>query len=221
MLPLLVAALSRARALWVAIAAIFAIEAVAIAARLDAFPLDREGIPMVTHLRWHGLFIGLLLAYIALRHNRLWARLGALAPWLGIAGVLGTIAVMATTGAPPSRWMFVVVPTLGTWTMAMVFLPCVHPVSRWSRISFPGLRYAGELTYSLYLVHAVIPKAWLGDKVTASPVTGFAVRFALMVGCAMLLHHLIERPALWLRARTLAAWDARRNRSESEPQLRM
>ncbi len=203
LLPLVIAAIRRVDRAWFVLAIVIAIEVIAVIGRVIAFPTDREGIPMVTHLRWHGLFLGLFFAYLAHTKSRWWNAIGRAAPYLGPIGIVATLAVMASIPAPPNRWMFVGVPTVGTWTLALVFLACVHPRCRWSRVSFPGLVYLGELTYSLYLVHAVIPKSWLGAH---GALLGFAIRFGLMIGCAIALHEVIERPALWLRKKALERW---------------
>jgi peptidoglycan/LPS O-acetylase OafA/YrhL len=215
LLPAVVWAIRRVERAWFVLALVVGVEAIAVVGRVVAYPTEADPIPMVTHLRWHGLFIGLGFAYLAHTRAALWDALGRIAPWLGVAGIVATIAVMASIGAPPNRWMFVGVPTIGTWTLAMVFLPCVHPASAWSRFSVRGLSYAGELTYSIYLVHAVIPKAWLGAKISEAPLQGLAIRVAVTLGCALALHHLVERPAMALRERILARWPQRDSRSKS------
>lgn len=162
-------------------------------------------IPYVTHLRWHGLFIGMGLAWVALSRPEIWRRLGAVAAWLAPIGVVATVAVMASIGPPPNVWMYVGAPTVGTWALALVFLACVHEASLFSRLSFPGLQYLGELTYAIYLTHDVMPRALIemGGPI-ASP-RGVAWRLGLVMVASVALHHLIERPALRLRDRLLRA----------------
>jgi peptidoglycan/LPS O-acetylase OafA/YrhL len=175
---------------------------VSIAGRISTYSRE-PGIYFQTHLRCDGLFIGLLFAWINLNRPAVWQRIGRYAVATGIVGVLMTLAIMASMSDDATRWKCIVVPTLGTWTLALVLFACVHEQSSWSRAGFRGLRYLGELTYSMYLVHDVIPRAWFGVSADPSGLRSMALHLTLVVALSMLLHHTIERPALLFRERLL------------------
>ena len=204
-LPLVVLSLMRWPRVAFTVGLVLGIEAIAIVSRLATFS-SSTWVPQQTHMRCHGLFVGLLLAWLNIHRPRAWARLGAFATWLGLLGIVGTLSLMATIPNAPSRWTYVAVPTVATWTLSLLFLACVHEQSPFSRARFPGLQYLGELTFSIYLVHNVLPRAWLGEHSGAAGVRGVVIRFVLVGGASVLLHHLVERPALRLRERVLRAW---------------
>lgn len=163
-------------------------------------------IPYPSHLRSDGLWFGLAFAWLSIHRRDAWRAVGRFAGHLFVVGVVATLAVLHSVPAPPAWWCFVVAPTLVTIAMALAFIGCVHDESGLSRISFRGLQYMGELTFSIYLVHAVIPPEWLGERVGQAGLSSVARRIALVLGLSMLLHHVVERPALELRRRILAKW---------------
>jgi peptidoglycan/LPS O-acetylase OafA/YrhL len=213
LLPVLVALLGR-RSRWRRLLAIvIAAELIALCGRFWTVP-STPYVPTVTHLRSHGLFLGLLFAFVAEERRDLWDRLGKHANVAGAIGLVSSLLVFAsvpylTHAGQPVYWEWIVCPTLGTWTLSLVFLPCVHERSPCSRISFPGLRYCGELTFAIYLVHDALPPSWLGAKISTGPILAVARRLVLVLGCSVLLHHLVERPFLRLRTRLLSAGGAR------------
>jgi peptidoglycan/LPS O-acetylase OafA/YrhL len=206
LLPAVVWLLMRKPRFAVVAGLVVAVEALAVCCRLATFT-GGEWVPQATHLRCHGLFVGLMFAWLNLHRPEAWAKWGPHAVRLGIVGCLATLAVMASVPDHPVAWTYVGVPTVGTWTLALLFLPCVHEGSPWSRIGFPGLQYMGELTYSIYLVHNVIPRAWLGGHSAEAGLRGFLLRVVLVLAFSVLLHHLVERPGLALRERVLQWWD--------------
>lgn len=128
---------------------------------------------------------------------------------MGPFGVAASLALFAsipylTHPGEAFTWEWVWCPTLGTWTLALLFVACVHEDSAWSRRSFRGLQYMGELTFAIYLVHDAIPPSWIGEKIRTGRVLAVARRLGLVLICSMLLHHAVERPFLRLRARLLA-----------------
>jgi peptidoglycan/LPS O-acetylase OafA/YrhL len=186
---------------------VLAAEGVSMALRFAAYA-PGDDVPLLSHLRCDGLFLGLLLAWTELHCPALWGRLATAAKWAGPVGIVATLGVMASTRGGLSLWMYGVVPTLGTWTFALIFLACVHESSSWSRIRFPGLKLAGDLTYSVYLVHSVIPRSWLGGHLDGTG-TGVLRRLALVLLLSGLLHVAVERPAMRLRAYLLERWPVR------------
>lgn len=155
-------------------------------------------VPQLSVLRCHGLFLGLLLAWINLQRPELWRWMGKWIDLSLVLGLIGTLLIMASTTDPPSAWLYVAVPTLGTWTLALVFLACVHEQSFASRIDFIGLQYLGGLTYAMYLIHTVIPRSWLGGS-GAGSLASAVWRMLLVIVLSILLHHLVERPGLRFR----------------------
>ena len=203
LLPVLVALLMRRPTLPRLLGLIAAQELVALVARGLAYGPNASQ-PYATHVRSDGLFLGLFFAWMHLARPQLWEKIGRFTTPLFIAGTVSTLLLM-TTGAP-STWSYVALPTIGTWSLALIFLPCVHDASPLSRITFPGLMYLGELTYSAYLIHAAIPEGWVHAFRGASVgVPGLAWRGLLVVGLSVALHHTVERPALRLRQRLMRA----------------
>jgi peptidoglycan/LPS O-acetylase OafA/YrhL len=208
LLPAVVWFVARRARLTTMVGLVLALEGASMALRFAAYR-PGDDVPYLSHLRCDGLFLGLLLAWTELHRPASWGRLASAAKWAGPIGIVGTLGVMASTWRGPSLWMYGVVPTLGTWTVAMIFLGCVHERSSWSRVRFPGLRVAGDLTYSLYLVHSVIPRSWLGLHLEATG-CGVLWRLTLVVALSALLHLAVERPSLRLRALVLERWPSRR-----------
>jgi peptidoglycan/LPS O-acetylase OafA/YrhL len=206
-LPLIILAIMRWPRLRVVVAIVAAFELLAVVCRFATFT-GVEWTPQQTHMRCDGLFIGMFFAWVAIHRPRYWAWLGRAAPWAFALGVAGTAIVMATIPSHPTAWTYVFVPTIATWTLALFFFPCVHESSVLSRINFYGLQYLGELTYAIYLVHNVLPRAWLGGHAAEGGLRGLLVRVGLVGGASVLLHHVVERPAMRLRQHVLNRWRA-------------
>jgi peptidoglycan/LPS O-acetylase OafA/YrhL len=211
LLPLLVMVILRAPRLSTVLGIVAAFGALALAARALTFSASAD-IPYQSHVRSDGLFLGMALAFVQQRRPALWALLGRRARAIGVVGVVASVAVMVTMPDVGSAWRYIAAPTVATWAIALAFLPCVHEASAWSRVSFPGLQYIGELTYSIYLTHDVLPRSWINAVGSASSARGALARLALVIACSVVLHHVVERPALRLRERLLRAWDARARR---------
>lgn len=185
------------------VAGVIGIEALSFASRTIWYH-PTGGLPP-THMRMDGLWLGFLLAYVRINRPALWEKLGKPANWLALAGFIGSLVFMPLIKTEPQRLEY---GSLGiTWLFLLVFIACVHPKSWLSRIDFPGLRYLGELTYSMYLVHDVLPKRWLLWSVSQSPVLALANRIVLVAVLSVALHHLVERPFLRLRERWLPLID--------------
>lgn len=207
LLPVLITLLVRRPRLGTLIGLVVSIEAIAIVCRIFAYVPGK--IPELTHMRWHGLFLGLAFAWIQLHRATLWAWLGRQTAWLAPIGILSTMLVMhyARPGSP-SHWTFIVAPTVGTWTLAFAFIAFVHDASPLSRIRFPGLEYLGGLTYAIYLTHNVWQRGLVDIGGGAGTLRGALWRFGIVFVAALLLHHLVERPALRLREYVISRWRA-------------
>ena len=166
-------------------------------------------LPYLTHLRSEGLFLGLALAYVAECRPLAWAWLGRWCHALFLVGVPATALAMMLSLTAPSLLFFTWLPTLGTWALALAFVASVHERSRLSRLSLPGARYLGELTYSIYLVHTLVPPLLRHDALSLLGGSN-AMALGVTLALSVLLHHGVERPFLRLRARLLAARPAAR-----------
>jgi peptidoglycan/LPS O-acetylase OafA/YrhL len=208
LLPVLITLLVRRPRLSTMIGIVVSVEAVAIVCRVFAWT-PTGGVPELTHMRWHGLFLGLAFAWIQLHRATLWAWLGKQTAWLTPVGIVGTMLVMhfAKPGLP-SHWTFIVAPTVGTWTLALAFIAFVHDASPLSRIRFPGLEYLGGLTYAIYLTHNVWQRNLVDIGGGAGSLRGALWRFGIVIVAALTLHHVIERPALRFRDYVLSRWKA-------------
>jgi peptidoglycan/LPS O-acetylase OafA/YrhL len=162
-----------------------------------------QHLPYLSHLRSEGLFLGLALAYVAQCRPLGWAWLGRHCYWLCAVGVPATGLAMLLSRTAPSLLFFTWLPTLGTWALALAFVACVHERSWLSRLSLPGARYLGELSYSIYLVHTLVPPLFQHGALTQLSGSS-AAALALTLVLSVLLHHGVERPFLRLRARLLA-----------------
>lgn len=161
-------------------------------------------LPYLSHLRSEGLFLGLGLAWLAECDPRGWTSLGRACHVLFVAGVVATGLAMQLSRSAPSLAFYAGLPTLGTWALAAAFVATVHERSPLSRLSLPGARYLGELTYSIYLVHTLVPLLFEHESLRAVAHSN-AAALAVMLALAVLLHHGVERPFLRLRARLLVA----------------
>jgi peptidoglycan/LPS O-acetylase OafA/YrhL len=163
-----------------------------------------QRLPYLSHLRCEGLLLGLALAYVASCRPLAWAWLGRRCHRLCLIGVPATGLAMLLSRTAPSLSFFTLLPTLGTWALALPFVACVHESSRLSKLHLPGGRYLGELTYSVYLVHTLVPRLLQQGPLELLGRSS-AAALALTLALSVLLHHGVERPFLKLRARLLEA----------------
>ncbi len=205
LLPLLIALLVRRPRLTTLLGIVVSVEAIAVVCRAVTYSAV-AGVPCLTHLRWHGLFVGMAFAWLQQNRPAAWKSIGRFVIWLAPIGVVATCVVMLSIPAGPSRWTSIGAPTVGTWALALAFLPCVHEASPLSRISFRGLEYLGGLTYAIYLTHDVLPRALVNAGGVAGSLRGASWRIGIVIVAALVLHHVVERPALRLREHLLARW---------------
>lgn len=122
--------------------------------------------------------------------------------------ILGFLSVAITdiVEAPGSPWVY-----LGT---IAVFVLIVEGRMRW--LANPPLLWLGALSYPIYLIHQNVGyavMAWL-ERMGASPAVAMASAVVTALTLALLIHHLVEQPALatirgwWKARRTPAALPA-------------
>ncbi|MBS4752734.1 acyltransferase [Nocardioides sp. zg-ZUI104] len=162
--------------------------------------------------RAYELLIGALVAVSVpvLRELRPW--LSTLLAVAGLAGVLGSLALVGPNSALPG-WL-ALAPTLSA---AALLAGGAGSQATWvgSLLSRQPLRYLGDISYSLYLWHWPVlvlgPATALG---TWPEVRRTTVLLLVVLVLSMLSYHLVERPAMtwqWLQrvpVRALALWPA-------------
>lgn len=200
-LPLLVPILIRFGNAKRAIGVMVAISLLQLACRQIQFQWPTY-LPIQSHVRSEGLFMGLLLAYFSQYAPAIWFRLGRTSVWCFGLGIALTVATMCLSRLAPSLAFFMLLPTLGTWSLALFFVATVHEQSPLSNLHLPGARYMGELTYSVYLVHALVPQL-LQRYLPNLHQTKLGVLGAVLL-LSLILHHSVERPALRLRDKIIA-----------------
>jgi peptidoglycan/LPS O-acetylase OafA/YrhL len=142
--------------------------------------------------------VGAILAEIkAAGLNRL--RAAGLAAGVVVAvnwGVTAADMQADETGVPFSHSVVIVLHLIA---IALVALPLVPAISR---LSIPGSRMAGALTYPLYLVHAFIGYIVMSQIARVAPDwVAYVVTIAFVVLLAWLLHKFVEEgcASLWKR----------------------
>lgn len=215
LLPLVVPVLIRRFSLRSTLLTLGLLSAAQVLGRLMAF-VPGDSVPFISHLRCEGLLFGLVLAYISENYRDLWKRLGKVTIPSFALGTVASAVLMSTASDNNQPWKFSGLPTCGTLTLALVFIACVHEDSPISRLSFPGMAYAGELTYSIYLTHSLVP-VLLPDGFVSSQSVEICLRILAVLVLAMLLHHVVERPFMRLRAYVLSgpAWTRSGRASQS------
>ena len=181
----------------------------------DALGSDRnwfvENIYYPTWNRLDGLLAGVILAVWKTYRPESWARIGARANPVFIAG-LATMAL--------SFWLFreraglpgnsIGWPVL-SFALAMLVFAGAQSQSWIGRRALPGAGWLAAASFSLYLVHKPIyglVQTHLGDALDGHGYAAFAVYGAASLVGAAILYYLIERPGLRVRGR----WLARRRR---------
>jgi peptidoglycan/LPS O-acetylase OafA/YrhL len=165
-----------------------------------------EAIYNPTYTRLDGLLAGVMLAAMKAFRPRWWARLLAWGWALLAAGVAGIGAAMWPD--PVSRVGVVVVFPLLSASLACVVAAAVSPRTWIGRFPVPGARQVAVLSFSLYLTHKQVYH-WVQDSFGAvleqSDLLAFCAYNGVALAAAALLYVAVERPALRLRDRLIAA----------------
>ena len=168
--------------------------------------------------RLDGLLFGVVLAVLRTFRPLLWQRLQANANALLLAG----LAVMAC-----SFWLFrdrvgLLGNSIGWPVMSfgLALLVCAGTSERsWiGRRALPGIGWIAAASFSLYLTHKAafhVTQSLFGEQLEGRGALAFLAYAALALVAAALLHHIVEKPFLGLRARFLSG--NQRNPETPEP----
>ena len=148
-----------------------------------------------------GLLAGALLALAppgpALRR---WALRWAALPLAFLAAVLATLSYKS-----PAAQAFGIAASVGA--AAWVLVAALEPGRLSRALSIAPLRYAGRISYSLYLWH--LPILMLGPRHVPPGWPGTAILLAVSIVTAAASYHLVERPFLALRMSSRVGANAR------------
>ena len=170
--------------------------------RLMTYPGERPDFGFAetaTHLRFEGLFIGFLGAYVAQACPADFRRLVRLSPWLAIAGLVTAAALLTMGGRIQYTYLYS--------ALALVFGALIFKSA--SMAAGPKLlgvvcRPIALVSYSLYLAH---PLALHAARVAAEraphaqTLAYFAIALALTAGFTVALFFVAEKASLKLRER--------------------
>jgi len=160
-----------------------------------------EAIYNPTWTRLDGLLAGMSLAAIRAFRPACWTRALRHGGSLLLAGLLCVAA--AASIEPMSR-----LGALVQFPLAALGFACLLMAMLSERVRLPGARGLALLAFSLYLTHRQV-YAWLDTRldgmVAESPLTAFCLYNLAALAVAALLYWSVERPALRLRERLLAA----------------
>ena len=148
------------------------------------------------------LLMGCALA-IVLRSDRvrqaLAGRWGALATWLGAAGVVGSLVVIGSGWQQSVVTFAVLLPAVGLASALLIggLVTASSPVA-WVLSLAPVAWFGRAVSYPLYLWHVVFI-ALIEPYVQGA--LGIVLVLAAAVGTSVLSHHFVEKPALKLKGR--------------------
>ena len=201
LLPVAIVALSGSSRSWLPVSLWFA--ALILSATLRSiYVTTGQGWLFVLTLpqaRLEGLLIGSLLATVAIKRPRIYARMHANRVLLAAAG--GFLAIVVLVAGNNDLWWFQVLGLVAFSIGIGAVIPYLAALPRPRLLPLAivgGITFVSELTYPLYLLHPLIPH-W--EVLRVYPVvyytSGFVALFALAVG----LHLVVERPFLHWRDR--------------------
>ncbi|VXB11647.1 acyltransferase [Frigoribacterium sp. 9N] len=148
------------------------------------------------------LLMGCVLA-VVLRSDRVRAALaghwGALATWLGFAGVVGSLFVIGSGWQQSVLTFAVALPAVGLASMLLIggLVTASSPVA-WVLSLAPVAWFGRAVSYPLYLWHVVFI-ALVEPYVQGA--LGVVLVLAAAIGTSVLSHHFVEKPALALKGR--------------------
>lgn len=166
-------------------------------------PLVKPVYKLLLWVAWSAPYLIFMFIGVALNLRRR----GLIAPAPLAALVAGLFALFVVT----ARWNPLEVPLMvvNSYALALaVFLAGFLVPRRWGRLA--PLGGLSRISYPLYVIHPLIGYVLMRELVLAGVPGGLAtgIAFAVAIGAAWLLHHLVERPTQRLaqqRARALSA----------------
>ncbi len=163
---------------------------------------------MPSPTRLDGLLMGVMLAVVRGFRPAWWAALMARGARLLLLGAAGLVAAMwLLRGVPGFAGIVFGFPLLSC-SLACLLAGCLSTKTWPGRWRVPGASTLATLAFGLYLTHKQVYHAldaYLGDALGASPVLAFGTYNGAALLAAAVLYWLVERPALRLRSRLLAA----------------
>ncbi len=156
--------------------------------------------------RGEALFLGCLLGLIAtgghFENWRPWAKQGLV--WVAVASLAVMIWIILTVSLAPRSLPLVWLPVSEIASAVFIVYFVVHPKGLGTRaLSIPVLVFAGEMSYTIYLIHWPIYVAISPYTVRWSFWVMEAARLAIIVPLALASWYLMERPLMRWRRSTL------------------
>jgi peptidoglycan/LPS O-acetylase OafA/YrhL len=172
--------------------------------------IEDDGLPnyILTPSRWDALFIGVLGAWLFKRPSfTLWLRSNPKKLWLlsALLPVMLSIFLMPGVESIEESLRVFMYTLIALCALALLFLSLVSEGAM-RFFSWAPLRFVGELSYPLYLIHplvfGLVSTTLLGRKpffTSPSQLWVSGVCFVIVLGLSWILHRLIERPLLAAR----------------------
>jgi peptidoglycan/LPS O-acetylase OafA/YrhL len=149
-----------------------------------------------TDTRAQELLAGALLAFLCVMRGRYTLR----APWRGVAGVMGIVALLWTftlfaTVDDRTTWLYRGGLLLFSFAVVLVILAAIQPHGILpTALSVTPLRWIGTISYGLYLWHWPIYVYATPTRIGLDGTPLLLVRLALTFAVAIASYYLVERP---------------------------
>lgn len=180
----------------------------------DALKPDRnwfiEDIYYPTWCRLDGLLVGVALAALRVFRIEWWQRLRRSANAAVLIGLLGVIVSFFLHAQRSS----LLANSIGWPVLSLAFGLLVFAAAErdsWiGRLRVPGAGWIAAISYSLYLSHKLVMHAVqsaIGDRIHG--IAAFSLYAVAILVAGALLHYLVERPGLRLRARMMEGRSSR------------
>jgi peptidoglycan/LPS O-acetylase OafA/YrhL len=166
-----------------------------------------------TDTRAQALLIGVFVALVAfgglLPDTRPRIRIARVASLLGAALVVLMLVVQQRNGRFLFRGGFTVIAVAVAVVLVGVLVSPLGPLG--ATLRFRPLRWVGEISYGLYLVHWPVAYAMRGERLGLTRWQAIGVYTAVSIAIAATSFYLVERPILRLKRRVERAEGGRRH----------